>query len=109
MTTLFAFLPSLQPIDYAFIGIAWLLVAAALGTFTGLGIRLADRREQPVVNLLTELPPVPAPVTPPYSQTTPDADWFDGLPCDVLSDEAVHSLFDRLVDMDLPELKGLES
>jgi hypothetical protein len=45
MTTFLTFLGSLGPLDWAFILIAWVIVAFALGTFTGLGIALSDRRD----------------------------------------------------------------
>jgi hypothetical protein len=63
-------------------------------------MKRADRRAAPQIyriNRLRVLPPVPAPLTPPYSQTQPDASWFEGMPCEILSDEAVRSLFEDIV------------
>lgn len=45
MTAFFAFLGHLSVYDWTFIVLAWVIVAFALGTFTGLGIALADRRD----------------------------------------------------------------
>lgn len=45
MSAFLHFLGALTPLDWTFILIAWVLVAFALGTFTGLGIALADRRD----------------------------------------------------------------
>jgi hypothetical protein len=80
-------------------GSSWAILSVSVGIPIGRAMKLADDTQ-----LAQYPPPVPAPATPPFSQTVPDASWFDGMPVDVLSDDAVHSLFDRLV-----EIEGLES
>jgi hypothetical protein len=57
-------------------------------------------RLQPTTQRATYPPPVPKPVTPPFSQTLPDPSWFAGMPVEILSDDAVHSLFDELIDLE---------
>ena len=76
MSAFFSFLGSLTALDWTFIGIAWLLVAFALGTFTGLGIALSGKR-------------APEP-------TDVDATWVDVWPVSENTDE-LRLRFDQIV------------
>lgn len=76
-------------------GASWAILSISIGLPLGRAMKLADdtqRAQYP--------PPVPPSVTPPLTQAIPDSSWFDGMPVEILSDDAVHSLFDRLIDMD---------
>lgn len=92
MHTFLSFLGHLTPVDWLFIVIAWVIVAFALGTFTGLGIALADRRKPAgeVVNRIPVLPPVP--ITHPA-----DLDWLSVWPAEDASDDQIHLRFDQIV------------
>lgn len=46
MTAFWNFLCDLTPADWVLLFVAWVLVSFCLGTFTGMGIRLADRRDE---------------------------------------------------------------
>lgn len=90
MTTFLAFLDHLTALDWLFIAIGWLLVAYALGTFTGLGIGLADKRkpEPAYVDVTLWLPPVP-------TQADVDATWLDAWPLG--NDDETRLRFDQIV------------
>ena len=68
MSTFFRFLGDLTVLDWLFICAAWVIVAFALGTFTGLGIKLSGR-SQHYTDLTLEQPPVP-------TQAEIDAVWL---------------------------------
>jgi hypothetical protein len=74
-------------------GASWSILSISVSIPVGRTIRHADDTQRAVYP-----PPVPAPVTPPFSQAIPSAAWFDGMPVEILSDDAIHSLFDSIVD-----------
>jgi len=79
----------------------WCVISCIVGLAYAVAMsRFKSRRAASGTRRAVYPPPVPAPVTPPFSQALPSAEWFDGMPVEILSDEAVHSLFDRLVDLD---------
>jgi hypothetical protein len=76
---------------------AWIVLACVSGTGWALVAAHTKRRARPTVVRAHYPPPVPAPRTPPLSQTVAPACLFDGIPSDCLSDDAIHSLFDDVV------------
>lgn len=100
--TFLRFLSGLTWTDVALILTAWFVIAAALGTFTGLAIRRADRPTPPPpaddVLWCPWLPPVPP------TQAQIDAIWLTSQPVDCwLTDELSDRMFVEIV-----AIEGLE-